>query len=179
MARRKSRGPDLSELPREEQVKKAREIAYRRLGMRDYARAELGEVLAKRGLPEGVILQTLAEMEAAGYVDDARFAQEYVRRRLAVKPMSRRVLGIELRRKGISEELISAALSELAPETELAGAISLAENRLLAASGNPDTLEQRVYAMLARRGYTYEQCTKALRIARENVRAANEDRLTE
>ena len=165
MAGRHKKEFDPQELTREQHVERAKEILYRQLDARDRSRCELAEKLAAKLVPEGVAQQVLAEFESVGYVDDAKFARVYVRSRLAGRAMSRQRLRLELRQKGVDAALISAALERVDPEAELEGAIELAEKKLRASSGDPLAAKRRAYGMLARRGFSSEQCSKALRVA--------------
>lgn len=160
------RGPDLESLSEEEHLHRARDIVYRQLGMMDRSRYQLSQALHTRQVPEAVAERVLHEFEAAGYIDDAKFARTLTAARRRDKNASRRATSAELRRKGVDASIIEEVLADIEPEAELDSAVELALKKLRSASGKPETLAQRTYAMLARRGFTAEQCAQALRQAR-------------
>jgi len=89
-----------------------------------------------------------------GLLDDAEYARMLVRSRHAGKGLARRALRLELRRKGIDDELAAQALSTLDPDQEQLTARALARRRL-ASTGelSREVRTRRVVAMLARKGY--------------------------
>ncbi len=157
---------DLESLSEEEQLRRARDIVYRQLGMMDRSRYQLSQALHTRQVPEVVAERVLHEFEVAGYIDDAKFARVLAAVRRRDKNASRRAIAAELRRKGVAADLIEETLAEISPDAELDSAVELAVKKLRSASGKSETLAQRTYAMLARRGFTAEQCAQALRQAR-------------
>ncbi len=93
------------------------------LARRSYTVAELRERLLRRGLPEDEadpLLQRLAELRL---VDDALYAEQYVSSRKAAR--GRLVLRRELRRKGVSEDLVNHELGALSPAQQAEAATAL------------------------------------------------------
>jgi regulatory protein len=86
-----------------------RAAAQALLARRDYARAELHARLAARGFEAAVVEQVLLEFEGSGILDDARFAQNYVTWH-AGRGQGPIRIGAELKRLGVSGELVQAAL---------------------------------------------------------------------
>lgn len=157
----------IADLPREQQLAKARDIVYRQLGDMDRSRAELDGALKRREVPEDVREEILAKFVRADLVNDERFARSFVH--MHISRTSRRALRQKLARKGVERGIIEAALEEVEPEAEFDAAVSIAEKKLRIASGNPDTLERRTFAALARRGFAPALVSAALRQARENL----------
>src|ERR1700749_4863378 len=94
--------PSISEPSREEQ---ARALCLRLLTARARTRAELSGRLAKRGYPDDVSNRVLDRLADAGLVDDADFAEQWVRSRRANAGKSKRALAAELHTKGVDNEL--------------------------------------------------------------------------
>ena len=69
--------------------------------------------LQKSGYDEELINSTLAELSENGLLDDEIYANLWVEERSSFKPRSRRMISYELRRKGISDELIQSAVEEI------------------------------------------------------------------
>src|ERR1700682_297675 len=74
----KSCPPPSTSDTREEQ---ARALCLRLLTARSRTRAELAGQLSKRGYPDDVSLRVLDRLAAVGLVDDADFAEQWVRSR--------------------------------------------------------------------------------------------------
>ncbi len=166
---RRGQTAESNELSIEEQREKAREIVVRQLAMMDRSRAQLSEALERRGIGPEVADEILERFEEIGLIDDAHFAEVLTRTRFSEKGASRRAILVELQRKGVSRDIAEHALEQIDPEEELEAAVRMAMKKLRSASGNPDTLKQRTYAALARKGFDPEQCSQALREARARL----------
>ena len=86
-------------LYREYMLPRAKFRALNLLKVRDRSRQELAQRLKMDGYPESVIKDTMAYVDSYHYLDDARFARNYVDYRGSRK--SRRELEYELKMKGI------------------------------------------------------------------------------
>lgn len=143
--------PSTSESSREEQ---ARALCLRLLTARSRTRAELSGQLAKRGYPDDVADRVLDRLTAVGLVDDADFAEQWVRSRRANAGKGKRALAAELRTKGVPGEVITAALDGIDAAAERERAEQLVQGRLRRENLTDDVrVTRRLVAMLARRGY--------------------------
>lgn len=132
----------------------ARQIVLRRLTDQPRSRVDLEQTLAKKDVPAEVARTVLDRMEAVGLVDDAEFARAWVLSRQRSKGLARRVLAMELRRKGIADEIAEDALAELDPELESQSAHLLVQRKLRSMNGLEHHVRlRRLTAMLARKGY--------------------------
>ncbi|GAS91114.1 recombination regulator RecX [Mycolicibacterium brisbanense] len=139
---------------REEQ---ARDVCLRLLTVRARTRAELEGQLAKRGYPDEVSVKVLDRLAEVGLVDDEDFAEQWVRTRHANSGKGKRALAVELRKKGVDGEVISAALADLDPAAERQRAEQLVRDKLRRERlGDDDDVKvtRRLVGMLARRGYS-------------------------
>ena len=148
--------PSTSEPSREEL---ARALCLRLLTARARTRAELSGQLAKRGYPDDIRDRVLDRLAAAGLVDDADFAEEWVRSRRANAGKSRRALAAELYTKGVDNDIITTALGGLDAAAGRERAEQLVRAKLrretLGDDDKADTrVTRRLAAMLARRGYS-------------------------
>lgn len=133
----------------------ARSIALRLLTGAPRSRAQLAEAMARRDVPDDVAERVLDRFTEVGLVDDAEYARILVRSRHADRGLARRALGVELRRKGIDDDLAAEALSTVDAEQEEATARELVRRRLAATAGlAPEVRMRRVVAMLGRKGYS-------------------------
>ena len=99
-----------------------------------------------------MLLDRFSELDL---VDDEAFAEQWVTSRHRTRGLSRRALGEELRRKGVSPEVILEATSAVGRDDEVAAATDLARKRLRAmgAITDPVVIRRRLAGALARRGY--------------------------
>lgn len=155
--------------------RKARDIVTRQLAMMDRSRQQLDEAMLKRDIPQEIRKNTLDYFEELGLVDDLHFARMLVRYRFELKGMSRRALAQELQLKGVSAENTQKALEEIDDEAEYQAAADFARKRLKRREGNPETLHRRVYAALARRGYSPQICIRAMKEAGTEVDEESSD----
>jgi regulatory protein len=117
---------------------------------------------------EGDILTTVERLKELNLLNDAEYAREFVRSRLATKPVSRQKLYMDLRRHYVPEELIEAALTELPEETETDNAWEVAQKywRQMSALEEP-VRRERVLRRLMSRGFSAEASLAAIRRAAE------------
>ena len=96
----------------------------------------------------------LVRFAEVGLIDDALFARMWVESRHRGRGLARTALRSELRRKGVDDEDVAAAVEELDPETELATARSLVDRKLASTRGlDTQARVRRLAGMLARKGY--------------------------
>ncbi|MBS4729981.1 recombination regulator RecX [Mycobacterium sp. SM1] len=165
--------PSISDPSREE---RARALCLRLLTVRSRTRAELSGQLAKRGYPDDISERVLDRLAAVGLVDDADFAERWVRFRRANAGKSKRALAAELQAKGIDEDLIDAALDDIDAGVERDRAERAVRARLRRETLTDDDAKvcRRLVAMLARRGYdramAYEVVSTELAAERDRRR---------
>ena len=136
----------------------AREIAYQRainfISYRPRAEAEVRKNLEKNDTPDAIIIEVLERLRRTGLVDDVQFAQTWVENRSTFRPRGRRALTTELRQKGIGDEAIDEALSDL-DEDNLAYQAALKQSRKYRGL-DWQSYRQKMAAYLARRGFNYD-----------------------
>jgi regulatory protein len=144
--------PSISEHSREEL---ARALCLRLLTARARTRAELASQLAKRRYPDDVSERVLDRLAAAGLVDDAGFAEQWVYSRRVSAGKSKHALAAELHTKGVDNDVITAVLGGMKPAAERGRAEQLVRARLRRENLGDDEarVSRRLVAMLARRGF--------------------------
>jgi regulatory protein len=144
--------PSTSEPSREEQ---ARALCLRLLTARARTRAELSAQLAKRGYPDDVSNRVLDRLAGVGLVDDAEFAEQWVRSRRSSAGKGKRALAAELHTKGVDNDVITTVLADIDAGSERVRAEQLVRARLRRENLDGDQVRtvRRLVAMLARRGY--------------------------
>src|SRR6201982_2985989 len=133
---------------------RAGQICLRLLMTAPRTRAELAQAMHHGGVPAEAAESILARFTDVGLVDDAAFARAWVESRHHSRGLSKRSLSGELRRHGVQNEEIRAAVDELDPEQEVATARELVERKLASTRGRaPETRARQAAGMLARKGY--------------------------
>lgn len=133
----------------------AKAIIVRQLGFAPRTRAQLADVLRRRGVADDTAEQALDRFGELGYIDDAAFSDAWVQSRHAGKGLSRRALEHELTRRGVAAETVRAAVEQVDPESERAAAAALVRRKLPGTRGvAPDARTRRLVGMLARKGYS-------------------------
>jgi len=151
----------------------ARAIALRQLTAAPRSRAQLVEAMARRDVPEDVADRVLDRFTEVGLVDDAAYAEILVRSRHAERGMSRRALAMELRRKGVDDEVAREALEQVDDADEEQAARALARKKLRATRGlDREVRLRRAYGALGRRGYGGSLVS---RVVREELAAEGAD----
>jgi len=89
-------------------LKRAKRRMLYLLGQMDRTEAQIRQKLQQGGYPEGIIEEAIAYATDAHYLDDARYARNYVRSQQEKK--SREQMRMSLYRKGIRRELAEQAL---------------------------------------------------------------------
>jgi regulatory protein len=137
----------------------ALQAATEALARRDHSTAELAAYLAKRGASVDDAARAIGRLTELGYLDDAGFA---ARRAEVLGERGYGDAGIrfDLERRGLTEEVIEAALSLLDPEAvrarallERRGAASATGRRLAAKGFSAEAIEA---ALVMRPGETLD-----------------------
>ena len=162
--------PSTSELSREEQ---ARNLCLRLLTARARTRAELEGQLAKRGYPDDVSQRVLDRLTQVGLIDDADFAEQWVRSRRMHAGKGKRALAAELHTKGVDNEVITAALADIDAGAERERAEQLVRDKLRRErlDGDDDQkVMRRLVGMLGRRGYHQSMALDVVTVELANER---------
>jgi regulatory protein len=145
----------------------ARQILLRRLTDQPRSRAELAEALAKRQVPPEVATRLLDRFTEVGLIDDEAFARAWVQSRMTGRGLARRALQMELRRKGVDDELVRQVLDDVAPAEEEAAARRIVQRKLRSTAAlEPQVRMRRLVGALARKGYP---SGLAMRVVREEL----------
>jgi regulatory protein len=153
---RRSQAPPPDDLgPDADPEAMAREIVLRKLTAQARSRSELAKALKQRAVPEDAASAVLDRMEEVGLVDDAAFADAWVRSRQSRRHLSRRALRQELVRKGVERDDIDNALEQVGSDDEYESAKALAAKKARGMSGLDRQVQyRRLAGALARRGFS-------------------------
>ncbi len=149
--------PSTSESAEPKREEQARDLCLRLLTARARTRVELHGQLTKRGYPDDVIDRVLDRLSEVGLVNDADFAEQWVRSRRTNAGKGKRALAAELRTKGVDNDVIAEALADIDAGAERQRAEQLVRDKLRREKlGDDDDTKvaRRLVGMLARRGYS-------------------------
>lgn len=135
------------------------EVAYQRaiklITYRDRSIAEIRQSLHQKQIPEEIIENVINRLGENGLLDDKRFANLWIENRNEFRPRSHRMLTLELRKKGISEDIISQVLENTTADEELAHKAAQKQIRRYMTLEWQD-FRRKLGSFLARRGFSYE-----------------------
>jgi regulatory protein len=146
----------------------ARLICLKLLDTRARTRAELANELQRCNVPSSAAVPVLARFIELGLIDDAALASSFALSRHAERGQAGRAIAVQLRRRGVADEVIEDAVAQIDPSSEAATARLLARTRL-ARMGDVDarTAIRRLSGLLARRGYSSAVTSAAVRVVLE------------
>ena len=134
------------------------------LQSRDYTKSQLEEKLRQGDYPRECIEEALAYVESCGYIDDERYAKDYIEYHIGTRSKAR--IETDLQKKGIAKDTVRAAFDKLADtgikQDEDAMIRDLLRKKNYCADGVTDREKQRMYGFLYRRGFSRESILRAL-----------------
>ena len=154
----------LREIEEEILPTRAKRRAMNLLQNRDYTEAGLREKLRNGDYPESCIEEAVAYVKSYGYVDDCRYAGDFITYNLDRKSRTR--MEQDLMRKGLSKDTIRTVFEELEEQgtSQDEGAMirRLQEKKKYDPQTATGQEKQRMYAFLYRRGFLAEVISRAL-----------------
>jgi len=127
---------------------------------------EVRDQLKKKNAPGAMIERIITTLQEQKFLNDKDFAAWWIESRARFRPKGRRIVELELKQKGISQEIIDEVMAE-----ETADDIPDEEEQLrrlieqrLSKYKHLEKFEiyQKLGAFLARRGYTWEQIKRSI-----------------
>lgn len=118
---------------------------------------EIGDFLRKKGYLPAVVEYVVEKLRGYGFVDDAEYARQYAQN--AAKSKGKRLIGLELQRKGVDEQTASAALDET--QGEDAAALRILQKYMRGKTADRETL-YKAFRYLMSKGFEYDTAKSAL-----------------
>jgi regulatory protein len=145
---------DCEELQGLDAMRIAQGQAMHFLEYRPRSRSELESHLRGKGFTDQAIQGVALKFEELGWLDDKLFSQFWITNREDFRPRSRRALRMELRYKGIDNDIIDESLQEI---DEAASAYRAAQGRAQRlANLDYQAFRRRLGGFLQRRGFNYD-----------------------
>lgn len=143
------------ELTADEAWAKAKAYCFDLLATRARSVDELRQALRRKGYDADLGERLLRKLVDSGLLDDAEFADSWVRARHGQQGLGRNAIRAELKRKGVEDETAAAAVAGIDAADEEQRARELVRKRLRTMTGLDErTITRRLLGMLGRKGYS-------------------------
>lgn len=131
--------------------------------LRPRSEKEIKDWFRRKKVLPGVVEPVFNRLKNAGLVDDEAFARWWAEQRAEFRQKSRRMLGMEMRQKGIARDVIERVLAEvdIPREAELARKAAEKKLRTLKRYGY-DEQKKKLSEFLARRGFSWSTIKKTV-----------------
>ncbi len=129
----------------------AKDYAAKLLGFCDRSEKEIREKILKKGYSEAECEEAIAFCRTYGYLDDERFATHFTHDAVNLKKFGKARIKMELRHKGINEEVIDSALEEVGDEKEMLK--EEMQRRFSNLDFSDKKVKNKVFGYFARRGF--------------------------
>lgn len=144
-----------------------REAALKLLERTRRTRSDLEKRLKEKGFAATTVQPVLDRLSEVGLIDDAEYARAWLAGRWGRKPSGWRRLQQELRSKGVSDDDVERARELLTERGSAPDEVESARKVVDKARGRLSRLDdhkqrQRLYALLARRGFSADVIRRAL-----------------
>jgi regulatory protein len=127
----------------------ALDVALRLVALRPHFRAELERKLARRGYEAAEVAVALERLAELGYLDDAGLAAREAERLRERRGLARAGVAAELKRKGVTSDVVESALAGADGGTETEAAFAFAHRWLARHPADAPALARA----LSRKGY--------------------------
>lgn len=147
--------------------KRARSRALHILEKQERTKAQLIEKLKKNEYPMEIIDDTIEYVESYHYIDDLRYATQFIRCSCAKK--SKRQLILDLQRRGIDKSVVEAAFQNMSSEINMKkaedGLIQKLIKKKIPDFGSASQKDiQRTYRYLMSKGFSYDDIKKYMHL---------------
>lgn len=139
--------------------------ALRFLSYRPRSEKEVRENLKKKKASDSIIDLIIKKLQEQKFLNDREFTRWWIEQRTLVKPTGKRLIKIELIKKGIDKELIDEMFYGVQGlvQNELEMARKLVQRKINKYKGlDRQKIYQRLGGFLSRRGFDYDTIKKAI-----------------
>jgi regulatory protein len=143
------------DMDRESVLVRIKADALRLLSFKPRSRDELRRRLQIKKYPSELVEEVIGLLTRQGLLNDEKFAKLMVDSLVHSRPTGRRQMAIELKKKGLSSELINKTLEEAGEYDEKKAARDLVFSRFSKMTGvSRETKKSRLYGFMRRRGFS-------------------------
>jgi len=150
-------------LQREDAEEVAFQNALKVLSYRPRSIFEVQKKLKDNGFDETVVHSVLERLKQNGLLEDQSFAQTWVENRTVFHPRSRKLMALELRQKGVPDEVVQNALAAGATDDETLAYQSAIQYTRRLKGLEWTEFRKKLSAYLLRRGFSFETVSPLVR----------------
>jgi regulatory protein len=151
------------EIQFQDDIRKAYNLAINYLAKRMRSEKEIKIYLEQKEIDEPIIQEILHKLITQKYINDQDYALAFVRTQVNTTNKGPDLIRMELKERGIKEELIKLSLKEYPFENQMEKAANLAAKFYDRNSKDSKRiLQQKLEGMLLRKGYSYEIINNAV-----------------
>jgi regulatory protein len=159
-------GQEISEskivaLKAQDQKEQALQRALHLISYRPRSEAEIRNHLHKYQISEETTTEVIARLRETGVLNDQQFAETWIENRAAFRPRSKLALRIELKQKGIDDEIVEEMLALVSDEDQAYEAAQKKARQFRAL--DEQTFKHKLLGFLARRGFSYEVASPVIK----------------
>lgn len=144
--------------------KRAKLRAMNLLKSKDYTRKQLGDKLSEGLYPKEIIEEALDYVQSYKYIDDERYARDYITYHMAGR--SRKRIAQDLTSKGVSKDVFLPIMDELYEEEqgdpEYEQVLELLRKKHYDPENSDYKEKQKIMAFLLRKGFGMETVRRAM-----------------
>lgn len=135
------------------------------LARRAYSVYEMRTYLERRAEDKEAVKKIVAQLQERKYLDDARYARQFVRLRAEVRRQGAFRIARDLRARGVPDRYVEAALKDRAAEADETALVRARLSRRLKAMRGPldEKRKASLYRSLLRAGFSTETIRRELR----------------
>ncbi len=147
-----------------EEIEKAKSYAFKLLSYRIRSCKEMSDKLKSRGFSQDTIDEVIHDLKRIDYLDDYKFAKEFIESRLIHNPKGKKLLHYELLKKGLEESIIDELLHEQMPQRKEEDIAKTLAEKIWQRKKNIEINKRKaqVYNYLIRRGFNNSCAMKIL-----------------
>lgn len=147
--------------------KRAKLRSMNLLKSREYTEKQLRDKLSQGYYPEYIINEAIEYVKSFHYIDDSRYAEQYIHYNLSMK--SRKRMEMDLMKKGICKEIMNQVFENLEEGESEEQELALIRKAVAKKKYEPETAtvqeKQKLYAFLYRKGFSSENIRKVIQTA--------------
>lgn len=122
---------------------------------------EVSQKLAEIGFDEEIIDKVIQDLVQIEYLDDGKYTEKFISEKTRLKPMSAKMLAMELKFRGIPQDIIVNALENFDIDDENT-AYGLLKKKYSYCHQFDEKTIQKMRSFLINRGFSFEQTSKAI-----------------
>lgn len=138
---------------------------YRYLSYRPRSEKEVHDYLKKKKSDDISTAKIIENLKKNKFLDDVEFAKWWIEQRSTIKPKSSRIIKLELKQKGIVQDLITQLFEDEELNSDFDKALDLANRRIKRYKGEErQKIFEKMGRFLASKGFDWDTVKKVLDI---------------